>query len=185
MKNHIFWKKIASWFFNTVYISHQWDTVIKVPKATSWIINQTQSNIERALAIHKDYLGIRLPETRIVPTQDSLLGYVFEQQYINGTKTTINDLSQDPNLGHDITAMIQTGESMQKNEKIYFDPYGMNDFIRNIWRLISKNPVVLGNVLVDWSPNLHYIDVWYIRTDGIGFANNIPTQLMHNLAGIK
>jgi hypothetical protein len=184
MKNNIFWEKIGSWFFNTVYRSHEWDTVIKVPKATSWIINQTHSNIQYALSAHQDYLGMRLPETKIVSTKDSSLGYVFEQQYIHGTKTTIENL-QNPDLGHEITAMIQAGESMQKNEKIYFDPYGMSDFIKNIWKLIGKKPIVLGNVLVDWSPNLHYIDVWYIRTDRIGFVNNVITQLMHNLTWLK
>lgn len=185
MENKTYWKKIGSWFFNTVYRSHEWNTVIKVPKITSWIINQTQRNIGYALAIHKDYLGMRLPETRIVPTKNSSLGYIFEQQYIPGKQTTTEQLSQYPDLGHDISTMIQAGEMMQKDKKLYFDPYGMSDFIKNIWRSLVRDPIVLGNIIVDTSPRLHYIDVWYIRTDQIGFANNILTQLMHNVAGLK
>jgi len=49
---------------------------------------------------------MRLPETRIVPTKESLLGYVFEQQYIHGTKPSPQEL-QNQNLGHEIRAIIR------------------------------------------------------------------------------
>lgn len=180
-----FWTKINGWFFNTVYRSHEGNTVIKVPKITSWLVNQTHTNILRALDIHQDFLWERLPETKISLSKQSPLWYVFEQEYVDGVKTTINDLKGNWDIAHNMTAMMEAGELMQKKTKLYFDPYGMNDYIKNTYKIISHKNIVFGNIVIDKTPNIHYIDVGYIRTDRLGIANNILTQIMHNLIAIK
>lgn len=180
-----FWSQIGAWLFNNVYRLYEQDTVIKVPKITSLIINQTVNNIQYALKAHQDILDSYLPQTQIIATWESPLWYIFKQKYIHWRRLTISDCQNDPSIAHDFVDLLARWEYMEKKHNLYFDLYGMEEYAKNIRRLLTNKDIVFGNILIDSTNKLHYIDVWYIRTDQIGFANYTLTQLMHNLAAIK
>lgn len=153
-------KKIWWWFFNNVYLFE--NEVIKVPRPTSYIVAQTFKKLQYALEAHQDYLGSFVPETEIVKSRLSPLGYIMVQPYFPNIGPVSFDTWCHISLYEDeLIELLWTWLEMQSKERILFDIFGFGGYKKSLlWKR-----VVFENIL-QWDElqqsKLQFVDIGYI-----------------------
>jgi hypothetical protein len=154
-------QKLSSWFFNTVYLSDDWSTVIKIPKATAYLIGETKQKLSYALQVHQEYLTDALPQTDIKTGKISSRWYYTEQEFIAGE--TLRSWALDMSLQAQLDDLITQGLAMEKDKKLFFDLYGRNWFIKNSPQLMYKIPnIIYTNCIITADRKIKYIDIWHL-----------------------
>jgi hypothetical protein len=151
--------KLSSWFFNTVYLSNDWSTVIKIPQLTTKLINETEKTLKYALKVHQEYFWDALPHTNIKTWKKSPRGYYTEQEFIQWTPLYSHDLNEA--LQKEFDYLLQMWMTMEKDKKLFFDLYGRNWFLYNSRQLISSSPSIFySNYILTPEQKIKYIDIW-------------------------
>mgnify|MGYP000373697781 CR=1 FL=1 len=152
-------QKLASWFFNTIYLSDDLSTVIKIPKQTAKLIGETAKSLNYALEVHKEYLGDALPETDIKTWNISPTWYYTEQEFITWTPLYSSNLNET--LQKEFDYLLQQWIAMEKGKKLFFDLYGRNWFLHNSRQLLSASPnIFYSNYILTPEQRITYIDIW-------------------------
>lgn len=150
---------LASWFFNTVHLSDDGSTVIKIPQLTTKLIGETEKSLKYALEVHQEYFWDALPQTDIKRGKNSPRWYYTEQEFIAWTPLYSHDLNEA--LQREFDYLLTQWIAMEKDKKLFFDLYGRNGFLHNSRQLFSSSPNILySNYILTPEQKIKYIDIW-------------------------
>ncbi len=160
------WTQLASGFFNTIYLSDDSSTVIKVPKLTTHLIGETKEKLRRALEIHITYLWDAVPETQIKDSKISPLGYIIEQAYCPWVQLDSAHLMWP--VKAEWVSLLNEGFAMEENEKLFFDMYGRKWVLHAIPQTLKKDfSLLFTNIILTPEQRLKYIDISLLSTKNL------------------
>lgn len=155
-------KQIASWFFNTVYITENNSTVIKIQKKTNSIIWTTKRRLEEALEIHKKYLWNAIPNTEIETDISSPRWYFVKQEFCTWRLLSLLDLDNST-IKAKFDTLVKAWKLMETDKKLFFDIYWWNGLIKNKREFFKKKPnFIFTNLILTPDNEIKFVDIDYL-----------------------
>lgn len=152
-------QKLASWFFNTVFLSNDGSTVIKIPQLTTHLIREKKRSLMYALEVHEEYLWDAIPQTDIKTGKISPRWYYTEQEYIAWTPLYADNLNEA--LQREFDYLLQQWIAMEKDKKLFFDLYWRNWVVHNMKQFFySSSNIWYSNYILTLDQRIKYIDIW-------------------------